>query len=177
MAPVICGASYLFSILQHILVDQLNASGLCLGPLVHLALHDWQTLALTLHTHPTPITALTPCAPCYLGPVDASGLGLGGFWIPSTFGHPFHPFVFRHPFPHDIAATLISASNPTGSLTNSDFELAALVAGAAILATHVPLHHATLWCASITPQSSIGATKDQHPPIRPMPSSLGCLPN
>lgn len=148
MALILCGASYLFSILQHVLVDQPNTTRLRLNPLVKLALLDWETLASTLHATLMPITALTPCAPGYLGTVDASGTGLGGFWIGTTFGQPIQPIAFRYQFPPSIATTLISLTKPTGTLTNSDFELAALVTGATMLASHIPLHHATLWCAS-----------------------------
>jgi len=38
--------------------------------------------------------------------------------------------------------------NPSGKLTNSDFELAALLVGANILAVLTQLHHSHIWCGS-----------------------------
>ncbi len=148
MAMAVRGASYLFSILQHVLVDQPNASRVRLNPLVHAALADWCHLAATLATNPVPITTLVPRAPSYVGAVDASQQGLVGFWISSRFGHHPQPTAFRHPFPPNIQAQLVSHSNPMGHITNSDLELSALVAGAATLANTAPTHHALLLCTS-----------------------------
>jgi hypothetical protein len=148
MALAIHGASYLFSILQHVLVDQPTATRLRLNPLVHASLSEWCQLAMSLATHPVPITSLVPRAPAYVGAVDASRHGLGGFWISSRFGHLPHPTAFRFPFPHAIQHQLVSTSNPLGRITNSDLEMAALIAGTATLATIAPTKHALLLCAS-----------------------------
>jgi hypothetical protein len=86
MALAIRGASYLFSILQHVLANQPLAPRIPLDPLVKASLQDWCTLAMTLATHPMPITSLVPRAPAYIGSVDASRDGLGGCWLASQFG-------------------------------------------------------------------------------------------
>jgi hypothetical protein len=146
MATAIPGAKYLFSILQNVLLDQPVSSRLRLNNLVTDSLQDWVILAQTLTTNPTPIRSLVPAPPDFLGAVDASGVGVGGFW---TTPHSDRPaMVFRHKFPDHISANLISTQNPSGTLTNSDFELAALVLGSGVLASHATLNHSHIWCAS-----------------------------
>jgi hypothetical protein len=148
MSASIHGAKFLFSILQHVLVDQPRSARLRLSPLVHASLNDWKTLASQLAATPRPIAALVPQAPSYIGAVNASGTGCGGFWLPSKYGHLPQPIAFRLRFPNHIAAQLVSASNPKGSITNSDLELAALVMGAITLQDHAPTAHKAAFAAS-----------------------------
>jgi len=87
--------------------------------------------------------ALEGCRRCgaddaLIGAVDASGTSCGGFWMPSKYGHLPQPIAFRLSFPNHIAAQLVSASNPKGSITNSDLELTALMIGAISLQDHAP---------------------------------------
>jgi hypothetical protein len=119
-----------------------------LRPLTKAALADWGSLADSLATCPVPISSLVPTAPHYIGAVDASGFWIGGYWLPTSLGTLQAPIVFRVPFPPDLAARLVSAANPTGDLTNSHFELAALVTGSAVLTQHITTLHASLWCGS-----------------------------
>jgi hypothetical protein len=62
--------------------------------LIHIALMDWQHLAPTLRVKPMPIAALGPQAPHYVGAVDASRRGIGGFWLPTRFTDDAAPLVF-----------------------------------------------------------------------------------
>lgn len=78
------------------------------------------------------------------------------------------------PIPPLIATALISLTNPVGALTNSDFESVALITGTALLASHVPLHHATLWCASDNTPAVSWSPKALHPPTPPMLFSSAC---
>ena len=56
---------------------------------------------------------------------DASGVGAVGLWIdPDGSGEKF---VWRLQWPADIVADLVTWENPTGGITNSDLELAALL--------------------------------------------------
>jgi hypothetical protein len=137
MALAFRGAKYLFSILQHVLVDQ-HGPRLKLTPLVKQALQDWAALATQLHAYPVPIHTLVPGPPHYLTAVDASKTGMGGFWLPTSIMLDAQPCVWRARFPMDIVNQLISATNPRGSITNSDLELAAIVTGASTLAASVP---------------------------------------
>ncbi len=57
--------------------------------------------------------------------VDASSHGVGGVIIGKLSECP--PIVFHFQWPPDITADVISKSNPTGTITNSDLELAGLV--------------------------------------------------
>jgi len=86
MATAIKGATYLFSILQNVLTDQHRSSRLRLRQLTKAALADWKTLADSLATCPVPLSSLVPTAPHYIGAVDASGLGLGDYWLPTSLG-------------------------------------------------------------------------------------------
>ncbi len=147
MATAIPGAKYLFSLLQHVLVDQPTSSRLRLSHLVRASLQDWISLAQSLSSTPTPTRSLVPAPPEYIGSVDASGSGLGGFWV-STSDPEKPAIVFRSRFPASISQQLVSASNTTGRLTNSDFELAALIMGSAVLASTQPLNHSHIWCGS-----------------------------
>jgi hypothetical protein len=89
-----------------------------------------------------------PQPPSFLGTVDANGAGIGGAWLPTPSTATCRPIIFRLPFPSYIQNRLVTASNPNGTLTNSDLELAALVTGAAILRNVYPEGHAQLLCAS-----------------------------
>jgi hypothetical protein len=148
MAPALQGTRYLFSVLQHVLRDQPSSSRLRLSPLVKQALSDWSDLASTLSAHPVPIASLVPRAPHYVGAVDASSSGCGGFWISTTHGALPQPLAFRQSFPVDLQNQLVSATNPSGVLTNSDLELAAIALGVATLNDHAPTPYACIYAAS-----------------------------
>jgi hypothetical protein len=95
-----------------------------------------------------PIDSLVPRMPHYAGAVDASGIGCGSFWVATTYSALPQPIVFREKIPLHIQQQLVSASNPSGSLTNSDLELSAVALGVAALQDHAPLSHACLYTAS-----------------------------
>jgi hypothetical protein len=126
MATALQGAKYLFTVLQHVLCDHPNTRRLRLSPLGKQTLADWSMIASTLATHPMPITSVVPQAPAYVWAVDASGIGCGGFWVETKFGQLPQPIAFRQPFPQDLQNQLVSSSNPGGTISNSDFELAPL---------------------------------------------------
>jgi len=148
MSTAIKGARYLFSILQSALVHPPTSPRIRLTPLLKAALSDWQALAEDLATHPVPISSLVPRAPHFIGAVDASQQGLGGFWLPTQHASQHQPLLFRCDFPPSIQQQLVSAKNPTGTLTNSDLELAAIILGTATLAEHTNMQHDSLWCGS-----------------------------
>ena len=75
-----------------------------------------------------------------IGAVDALGLGIGGVWF--TVHH--HHLVWRTHFPPDIVTRLVSDSNPTGDLTNSDFETTSVVTHQDILAQEHDIHEASI---------------------------------
>ncbi len=63
--------------------------------------------------------------PDYIGIVDASSHGVGGVVLGELSGLP--PTVFRLQWPLDITNNLVSFTNPRGSITNSDLEMAGLL--------------------------------------------------
>jgi hypothetical protein len=150
MASAIQGGTYLFSILQNLLVDHPTAPRLRLSKLVQHALDDWHELANSLAAHPVPIAALVPQAPAYIALVDASAQGLGGAWIPIPWTKtPCPPFVWRFQLPTHITSNLVTQHNPDGTITNSDLELAAITSALSILTNAVPdLQHQSLLCGS-----------------------------
>lgn len=176
MAPVICGASYLFSILQHVLVDQPKATCLLLGPLVKLALHEWQALTSAPNTTPMPIMAQTPCAPSYIGAVDASGVGLGGFRIRTEFGQPIQPLVFHCQLPQ--RSPLSSFHQPTPWARSPTVTLNWLPSSLALsfLPPTFPYIMPHYGVPLTTPLPSADVPRALPPLMPSTPSYFGCLP-
>ncbi len=89
------------------------------------ALEGCWTLLRESTNEPTRCRELVAGWPDYIGIVDASGHGVGGV----IFGElsACTPVVFRWEWPDDIKQDIISLTNPTGRLTNSDLEMAGLV--------------------------------------------------
>jgi hypothetical protein len=138
MAPAIPGSRGLFSPLQTVLSP--HKTRLYLTKDAHDFLDDFRWLAHNLDSRPTRLFELVPSPPLVIGATDASGIGLGGvFFIPtdhSSEAQPqYHAFVWRHRLPDTIRSRLISTSNPTGTITNSDLELAAAVAHPDVIAS------------------------------------------
>jgi hypothetical protein len=88
-------------------------------------LEGCQTLLRESTNEPTRCRELVAGWPDYIGIVDASGHGVGGV----VFGElsACTPVVFQWEWPDDIKQDIISLTNPTGRLTNSDLEMAGLV--------------------------------------------------
>ena len=105
-------------------------------PAFHCNLADWKALALQAASRPTHLAEIIRREPTHLGFCDASGLGARGVWLdPAGTGHNL---VWRHPWPSDVTAELVSSTNPNGTITNSDLDLAALILQEATLLEAVP---------------------------------------
>jgi hypothetical protein len=128
MTLAIHSAKYLFSILHHVLRGARHRR-FRITTLIKHALQDWVHLLQTLHSHPVPIVMTVPHAPHYWAATDASIKGMGGFWLPSNITQDSQPCVWRYPFHDEIQQQIVSQHNLTGSLTNSDLELAAAITG------------------------------------------------
>ena len=101
----------------------------------HRKLADWKALALQVDSRPTHLEKQIRREPTHLGFCDASGLVVGGVWLdPARTGCNL---VWRHPWPPDIIAHLVSSANPQGTITNSDLEIAALILQEATLLEEV----------------------------------------
>lgn len=173
MAMAFQGARHLFSILQHVLVDQ-RGHRLKLSPLVKQALKDWEQLAHQIHHHPVPITNLVPRPPHYLTAVDASKQGMGGFWLPTNITLDSQPCVWRASFLPHVTNRLVSTANPLGYVTNSDLELTALITGASTLARSTPnLPHYHIHIATDNSPTQAWVSKGSTSSIT-MPAFLLC---
>jgi hypothetical protein len=124
----ILGTTGLFSLLQHSL-----KMALCKKSRVRITQHlaafieDLHTLALDVSNRPTRIGELFPKHPEDVGGLtDACKHRLGGVVFPSPdLGIP--PMVWREEVPLNIQAEVVTEDNPTGTITNSDLELAATI--------------------------------------------------
>jgi hypothetical protein len=76
-------------------------------------------------SHPTKCRSLIGGWPHVIGVSDASKHGVGGMIVGE--GMAVIPTVFRFEWPEHIKNDLCSTENPSGSITNSDLELAALL--------------------------------------------------
>jgi hypothetical protein len=83
------------------------------------ALDDFELLGRSVASRPTRLAEIIPSPPSCIGAHDASGLGAGGVWFTPT-----RNLLWRQSFPPEVSIQLVSTSNPTGALTNSDFEQA-----------------------------------------------------
>ena len=126
---------------------------------VRAALLDLRQLVLKLAARPTHVNEiLLPAAPHYIGYCDASAFGAGGVWFSGT--SPLPETVWRLQWPRDITAAVISESNPTGALTNSDLEMAAVVLHLSTLESVVPtLRHRHVFVHSDNTPSVAWVTK------------------
>jgi len=91
---------------------------------MHEQLADFEYLAGELGTRPTAIAEIVPDDPVAVGPHDASGLGMGGVWLPATTHSNLHPMLWRERFPDDIIDDLVTFKNPHGTVNNSQLEFA-----------------------------------------------------
>jgi hypothetical protein len=98
---------------------------------VRRALLDIAVLIRNLASRPTHVRELVQNSLDYVGYCDASGFGAGGVW----FGGEKHlqPIVWRIQWPLDITTALVSTSNPNGTITNSDLEMAGVLLHEAVL--------------------------------------------
>jgi hypothetical protein len=104
------------------------------GPLVvyfpineplNLAVSNCRTILWESTSRPTRCQELEAGWTYFVGVVDASSHGVSGVIIGKLSKCP--PTVFRLQWPLDITMSVSTKLNPTGTLTNSDLELAGLV--------------------------------------------------
>lgn len=139
MVLAIPGGRGLFSVLQHG-VKMRERNRVTITPSMRDQLDDFEALAQALAERPTRLAEIVPDLPAAIGACDASKLGMGGVWfLPNG-----ECLVWRHTFPPSIQQRMVSSSNMTGDLTNSDFELAGVVAHQDVLAQHVDLRERTI---------------------------------
>ena len=129
MALALPGSRNIFSQLQNALSTKKGAR-VTLRKGVHDALDDFRWMHENIASRPTRIAELVPLAPSAEGHHDASGMGAGGVWFPGTHlaqrqgTKNREPVVWRHEWPECVRLRLQTEDNPTGTITNSDLELA-----------------------------------------------------
>jgi hypothetical protein len=125
MSLALPGTRGLLSVLQEALCHKSHdGKRLRLHRPVHDFLDDFRWLAKEVGSRPTSIDELVAQPPSMFVATDASGLGVGGvFFLPGG-----RPYMWRKAFPHKVASQLVTADNPTGSVSISDLELAGTVA-------------------------------------------------
>ena len=143
MSIGIPGSRGLFSLLQEGL-RHTDRHRIRITPEMRDQLSDFEHLAATLTSRPTELAELVPDHPIAVGPHDASGAGMGGAWLPATTHSHIAPTIWRAKFPPHIQARLVSHSNPHGDITNSDLELAGLLAQQDIIAQMVDCRGRTI---------------------------------
>ncbi len=90
-----------------------------------------------LGSWPTHIRELVVDMPQYVGYHKAATEGTGGVWFSLSYVMPL--VVWWVAFPPDIAQDVISIDNPSGSITNSDLELAAKVFAVGVILGKAPV--------------------------------------
>ena len=113
---------------------------ICLTTVVNDFLDDFWWIAVTLHNCLTCVYEVAPTSPVIVDSTDAPGLGMGGtYFVPTPWSIPqrpdYHPCLWRQPYKQWIQDTLITFTNPQGTITSSDLELMGTVAHHDVIAT------------------------------------------
>ena len=153
MSLVIPGSKGCFSFLQDALKPRLHKVDIT--TVVRNQLRDFLWLDRDVVARPTHLAKVVLSSPTYLGSMDAAKNGMGGVWFPQDIKFPgaiqphasnslTFPVLRRQKFPKDVQHQLVNTANQTGSITNSDLELAGSIAHDSILASEVTVSHLTL---------------------------------
>ena len=128
MSIALPGSRNLFSQLQQALSAKIGTR-IALKKGVHQALKDFKWILDDISSRPTRIAELIPLLSAAEGHHDASGKGAGGVWFLSPDliprqGFDSRPLIWRLEWPTFITEQLVTDSNPQGTISNSDLELA-----------------------------------------------------
>jgi hypothetical protein len=146
MVLAIPGRRGIFSVLQEVLRQKCDGGNrLRLTQAVHGVLSDFHWLASDLEWRPTHIAELIPTRqPATIGAQDTAGSGMGGVhFVPLPDG-TIQPLLWRSPFEPRITNQLVTFANPSGTITNSDLELAASITQHDVLTQQVDIREATI---------------------------------
>ncbi len=160
MTVAIPGSRGMFSLLQEALRN-VTCNRIRLSKGVHHCLEDFRWLSADLAARPTRLyEIIEQDTPILIGAGDSSGQGTGGVWFPSgpiqerartvasIDSQPFQPILWRARFPPDIVKSLVSFKNPSGTITNSDLELAGNVLHNDIASSNFDVRERTITSAS-----------------------------
>jgi hypothetical protein len=139
------GGKGLFSPIQ--LAMQGNPEFVPLTNTLKQCLKDWQAIIRHMEKQPTSVLQLVKDYPAYIGYSDSCGIGTGGTW--SSGLESLEPFLWKYEWPNDIKNQLCTATNPKGTLTMNDLELAGMVLNIFALECNVvdlAFKHITSFC-------------------------------
>ena len=120
MTIALPGSEGLFAHLQEAMAKASTQRRITINSDLHDALADWDWLASNISQRPTSLAEVVGKPISWMGACDASAAGMGGVWFDASGSNP--PLFWRHRFPTHVTRRVISHSNPTGDLTNSDLE-------------------------------------------------------
>ena len=129
MALALPGSRNIFSTMQHALATKVKGR-IALKKEVHNALDDFRWMHNNIASRPTRIAEIIPLLPAAEGHHDASGIGAGGVWFlgdqitPREGSVGGKPILWRYKWPQHIVERLVTEHNPSGTISNSDLELA-----------------------------------------------------
>jgi hypothetical protein len=103
------------------------------------ALLDFAAVIRDLASRPTHVAELVQQTLDYTGYCDASAFGAGGVWFGAET--PLDPIVWRVQWPKDVTNAVISTTNPHGTLTNSDLEMAGVLLQETVLEAAIGPNH------------------------------------
>lgn len=101
-----------------------------------MILRDWAALIRLLREQPTNVKELIQQPASYKGFVEASKWGVGGVWFGEN--ELLEPLVWFLEWPKEIRANLCTPSNPQGSITILDLELAGILLEFIVLKETLP---------------------------------------
>ena len=139
VSVAIPGSAGLFSALQ-LSLQKAKGNRVRINKSLRAHIDAFAILASSLCHRPTHLAEVVPQEPTLLGTTDAAKSGMGGVYFDASG----KAYVWRYPFPEDVQAQVVSSSNPTGTVTNSDLEHCALIAQAGIMSTTHDTAYATL---------------------------------
>ena len=120
------GSNGLFSPFNRVLAREPRFVWFKPGGELAAGLRDWRAIFKYALSEPTHVKQLVRDPDPHVGGiVDASGEGVGGVVFGMKIG--CKPTVFRFKWPASITSQLKTQSNPAGTITNSDLEMAGLV--------------------------------------------------
>jgi hypothetical protein len=144
MVLAVPGLRGLFSLLQETLRHE-DRQRIRLSTHMHDFLDDIRWVVADLQARPTRLREIVDTPVASIGASDAAAAGMGGvIFVHDQPSGQLHPILWRAPFPQAIQTDVVSSSNPTGSITNSDLELAGTIAHHDVLVHHVDCRERTI---------------------------------
>lgn len=115
--------------MQYALSNRVSSTRVTLNKGVCQALNDFHWLLCDILSRPTRIVELVPLFSSTKGHHDASSAGAGNVWFPARHLVPCkevtdQPVVWQLRWSQRISDLLVTNTNPTGTISNSDLELA-----------------------------------------------------